>query len=438
MAQLTSGHATDVGRARDHNEDSYVARPELGLWAVADGMGGHAAGEVASAIAVEVVAAQVEAGRDIATAIQAAHEAILQAGQEGRGESGMGCTVVALLSRGLDYQVAWVGDSRAYLWDGGTLIQLTRDHSYVQQLIDSGILTEDEAREHPQRSVISQALGIGAVDGIRVDTVAGRWGRGQQILLCSDGLTGEVEDTEIAARLGEREDLRETVAGLIRAANDNGGSDNITVALVAAPDRAPQIVPKGGTVPFDAAALNRVVAPKKKLFRRPLLLLILALAVLVAGYFAFRPASAPTPATGGSASGVLQVPADLSSDSGTRAIGPTDSLQQKPLRQSPQTRSVSPVGENSFVTQNVAPREGEAAALPTVVAPDASNDENPSVVAESTAEPALTDADLLREVKQVGAKPVSAPLAPVADNVPQLGRQRTPPKGDLSQGLNEK
>lgn len=413
MTHLKSGHATDVGRARDHNEDSYVARPELGLWVVSDGMGGHAAGEVASAIAVEVVAAQIEAGQDIETAIQAAHEAILQAGDEGRGESGMGCTIVALVSRELEYRVAWVGDSRAYLWDGDALTQVTRDHSYVQQLIDSGILTEEEARDHPQRSVISQALGIGARDGIRIDTVSGRWNRGQQILLCSDGLSGEVEDQEIAARLAAGEDLQETVAGLIRAANDNGGSDNITVTLLAAPEQAPQLAPKGGTVPFDAAALNRAVAGEKKNFFRPLVLLALFLVAILAGYFAFRSSEPQTPAAGGGSNSVVRIP---------------DSV-------APQAGSVS---RPATTEVNSAQQQDEQTPAHVTTKPLATVDDAPSALENQPAGPATSDAELLREVEQVGAKRQPAPQEPAADKVPQLGQQRTPPKGDLPQGLNGK
>lgn len=247
----TFGHATDVGRVRDHNEDTYIAVPENGLWAVADGMGGHSAGEIASAIAVEVIAAEVGNGCPLDEAIEKAHQAILQAALEGQGAPGMGCTVVALKLSGYEVEVAWVGDSRAYLWDGA-LRPLSRDHSFVQQLIDSGAISEEEARHHPQRSVITQALGADELKTVRVDSVRDILARGERLLLCSDGLTGEVDDAYIADVMSRTSDSQQAVEQLIAAANNNGGSDNVTVILVDAPANAPRRKRKGDTVPMRA------------------------------------------------------------------------------------------------------------------------------------------------------------------------------------------
>jgi protein phosphatase len=295
------GCATDVGRARDHNEDNFAARPDLGLWIVADGMGGHEAGEVASAVAVEVIPEEVSVGNPLAEAVERAHEAIVRAGREGRGAPGMGCTVVALKAEGCDYEIAWVGDSRAYLWDGSRLRPLTRDHSFVQQMIDAGALTEEEARTHPQRSVITQALGVHDHGGVRVDTVRGSLGRGESILLCSDGLTGEVEDGQIARLLTAEGDATQKVRALIEAANANGGSDNITVILVEAPEDAPAKACRGGTVPFDAAALNRKVGKKKKRPRLWLVVVIFAALAALGGYL-FTGSEKPAPASAGAGS----------------------------------------------------------------------------------------------------------------------------------------
>ncbi|MEZ4599574.1 MAG: Stp1/IreP family PP2C-type Ser/Thr phosphatase [Syntrophotaleaceae bacterium] len=249
-----TGHATDVGRVRDHNEDNYIVLPEKGLWLVADGMGGHAAGEVASAIAVKCITGKVGEKMSLAMAIEAAHQAIIKAGRNGEGTPGMGCTIVALQMSGCDYEIAWVGDSRAYLWNG-VLRPLTRDHSFVQQLIDSGAISEEEARVHPQRSVITQALGASDLKTVRVDTVQGTLCRGEQILLCSDGLTSEVEDGQIAQLLQGAESPMQAVEDLIRTANNNGGSDNITVVLVEAPANASQFRGKGDTLPMKAIEL---------------------------------------------------------------------------------------------------------------------------------------------------------------------------------------
>jgi len=323
---LTSAQATDDGRTRDHNEDYYVARPDLGLWLVADGMGGHAAGEVASTIAGEVVPVQIAAGADLVTAVEAAHQAILAAGQKGRGSVGMGCTLVALLCRGLSYEIAWVGDSRAYLWNGQSLRQLTRDHSYVQQLIDAGVLTPDEARNHPQRSVISQALGVDEHSGIRVDTLSGRWNADEQLLLCSDGLSGEVDDVELAQLLAAGGTEQDKVQALLAAANHNGGSDNITLVLVSAPPEATQAAAKGGTRPFDAAALNQSLTHKAG--RNWAIWLIVTLLLgfaLWSGWQNNNPAPSVTPGGGGSAQISTPVPTGEKTAPGGNPGAPTPS-----------------------------------------------------------------------------------------------------------------
>lgn len=283
MRELATGHATDVGLLRDHNEDNYAVRPDLGLWIVADGMGGHEAGEVASVVAIESVCADVAAGIDLATAIARAHDAVLQAARDGRGAAGMGCTVVALEVHAQDFRICWVGDSRGYLWDGEVLQMLTRDHSYVQQLIDAGALSEEEARHHPQSSVINQALGVADKGGVTVDSVTGRLRPGAQIFLCSDGLTGEVDDRQIASLLASGGDEQERVERLVAAANANGGSDNTTVVLVSAPDAVETVARKGGTVPIDVAAVNRQIGKKNTIWL--ILIPLLVFAVLLGGFF---------------------------------------------------------------------------------------------------------------------------------------------------------
>lgn len=279
MSDISFACATDVGRVRDHNEDNFCAVPEDGLWVVADGMGGHAAGEVASAIATEHIVSEVGRGTSLCSAVGGAHRAIIAAAHEGRGTLGMGCTVVALRLFGCDFEVAWVGDSRAYLWDG-CLQPLTRDHSFVQQLIDSGSITEGEARVHPQRSIITQALGAKDLHQVQVDSVTGRLLKGQSIMLCSDGLTGEVEDEQIAAILQNAGSEEQAVESLISAANDNGGSDNITVVLVSAPEEAPVKLEsrKGDTVPIDVTLLKQIARSKRR-YRWLLGLLVLLLLV---------------------------------------------------------------------------------------------------------------------------------------------------------------
>ncbi|GAB1407988.1 protein phosphatase 2C domain-containing protein [Thermomonas brevis] len=227
------GHLTHVGLRRDLNEDTYYGDAELGLWLVADGMGGHEYGEVASALAREVVVRQVRAGRSLAEAIRAADEEIIRCSRRRGGSLPMGTTVVAARIDGARFEVAWVGDSRVYLWRDGSLTQISQDHSYVQELIAQGAITADQARTHPHRNVVTQALGVTDPQQLNVETLAGDWRPGMQLLLCSDGLTEEVDDGSIARVLAHQEcSAQECVDGLVAAALDGGGSDNITVLLV--------------------------------------------------------------------------------------------------------------------------------------------------------------------------------------------------------------
>ena len=226
------GHCTHVGLRREHNEDTYYADAELGLWLVADGMGGHENGEVASALARDTLVQQVQKGETLARAIQIADEEIIQHSNRRTQALPMGTTVAAIRVKDDAFEVAWVGDSRVYLWDGG-LRQVSQDHSYVRELIEQGAISPEQARTHPHRNVVTQALGVTDPQSLRVETVSGTLAPGQQILLCSDGLTEEVEDAQIAAILA-RPDLtaQECVDHLILAALDGGGSDNVTVVLL--------------------------------------------------------------------------------------------------------------------------------------------------------------------------------------------------------------
>jgi serine/threonine protein phosphatase PrpC len=226
------GHCSHVGLRREHNEDTYYADADLGLWLVADGMGGHENGEVASALARDTLVQQVQRGESLARAIQIADEEIIQHSNRRTQALPMGTTIAAIRLDGDRFEVAWVGDSRVYLWDGG-LRQISQDHSYVRELIEQGAISPEQARTHPHRNVVTQALGVTDPQSLRVETIAGALAAGQQILLCSDGLTEEVEDGQIAALLG-RTDLtaQECVDHLILAALDGGGSDNVTVILL--------------------------------------------------------------------------------------------------------------------------------------------------------------------------------------------------------------
>ena len=232
---------THPGLKRENNEDCFLSLPDAGLWAVADGMGGHEAGEVASAIVRDTLAKQAKTTTPfvLTEAIQRAHQAILQSAEAGVGAYGMGSTLVALSSQKRHYQVAWVGDSRAYLWtpaaDGGHLARLTVDHSYVQMLFSSGAISAEEVETHPDKNIITQCLGMQELTQVKVDLTNGQWQKNQWILLCSDGLTDELSDAAIAQILEDSPTIFSAVDQLLHEALTHGGSDNITVQIVESP-----------------------------------------------------------------------------------------------------------------------------------------------------------------------------------------------------------
>ncbi len=232
-AMIEFGHLTHVGLRRELNEDTYYGDSDLGLWLVADGMGGHEYGEIASALARETIVRETRQGTSLSDAIRIADEEIIRASRRRKDVLPMGTTVVAARLDGPRFEVAWVGDSRVYLWRDGKLAQLSQDHSYVQELISQGTISTDQARSHPHRNVVTQALGVTEPDNLNVETLSGELAPGMQLLLCSDGLTEEVDDRVISALLAHTEcSAQECVDGLVAAALDGGGSDNVTVVLV--------------------------------------------------------------------------------------------------------------------------------------------------------------------------------------------------------------
>lgn len=247
MVGLSYGVGTDVGNVRDHNEDCYLADPALGLWLVADGMGGHACGEVASDIVVRAIGDAVGGGDGLVDAIQKAHSAILESAKNGIGKLGMGSTVVAIHVHGHNYKIAWVGDSRAYLWNG-KLNQISKDHSLVQMLVDTGNISEKEAMNHPQKNIIYQNLGAKDVDDVTIGVIEGQFYKNQKILLCSDGLSDELPKNEIADALNGSESDQQIVDKLVSKVLETAANDNVTVIVVAAPDDAPEDVNAGKVV----------------------------------------------------------------------------------------------------------------------------------------------------------------------------------------------
>lgn len=225
---------THPGRVRDHNEDCYHASDDGGLFIVADGMGGMEAGEVASAIARDETVKAIAAGHSLPASIQMAHDAIRQAVENGVGAAGMGTTIVAMRLDNDQCEVAWVGDSRAYLWDAakGSLRRLSRDHSHVELLLASGVITPDQAHKHPQKNLITQCLGQTNIDTLSVGDIRETLAPGQCVLLCSDGLNDELTDMEIAQCLVNETSLAAKADALLEKTLANGAHDNVTLVLV--------------------------------------------------------------------------------------------------------------------------------------------------------------------------------------------------------------
>ncbi|MEJ0046592.1 MAG: protein phosphatase 2C domain-containing protein [Rhodospirillales bacterium] len=228
--------STHNGTVRKHNEDTFVSRPDIGLWAVADGAGGHDAGEVASGMLADALSeippalSGVELLNTVRERVADVHAALLaEASQRGSG-SVIASTLVVLMVRGGHFASLWAGDSRAYLLRGGVMQQVTRDHSLTQELVDAGAITAEQAEHHPQANVITRAVG-GGDDVLELDKVTGALEAGDRFLLCSDGLSKELDEATLATLLAA--DAGEGPAeALIAAAVTHGARDNVTALVV--------------------------------------------------------------------------------------------------------------------------------------------------------------------------------------------------------------
>jgi protein phosphatase len=233
---------TDVGRVRDHNEDAFFVSPDGQILVVADGMGGHAAGEVASALAIESVveyldtekrreidAAPDATGPVLLQAVKAAHERVLEAAAQGSRQRGMGTTLLIAYVNGDTLHTCHVGDVRCYVHANGSLHQLTRDHSLVEMLVRAGEIKPEEARVHPRKNEVLQAVGLPArlLPSVGSHVLAS----GDRVLLCSDGLWEALSDNEIGVLLAWQGSMRQCAIQLVNRANEAGGRDNITVVL---------------------------------------------------------------------------------------------------------------------------------------------------------------------------------------------------------------
>jgi len=297
---ITYGAVTHVGQVRTGNEDSLLA--DNNVFMVADGMGGHNAGEVASLMAVEQLreaASGIIAETDLVQALEDANEVIYAESMTNHLHHGMGTTLAAMVVlENNTLVVAHVGDSRVYMWHEGALSRLSKDHSYVQELVDEGIVSIEEARTHPRRNIVTRALGIDANVEVEANTfpvTVGAW-----YVLCSDGLVDEISDADIAKVLGRCTSPHEAAQALVDAANAAGGRDNITVIVVSTASPDAEVVvpveepPSPISPPRDsdnAPVLVMRETPEKKKFRfGPVLFwsalvgIVLAVLVVFAAY----------------------------------------------------------------------------------------------------------------------------------------------------------
>lgn len=396
VLDLDVAKLTDVGRARPHNEDYVDCRipPDSrqmarkgSIFLVADGMGGHQAGEVASRGAVESAIEHyyADTGRDVPTslvrAVRAANQQIYEQAQTDPTKAGMGTTLVAAVIVGRRVYVANVGDSRAYLINQQGIVQITEDHSWVEEQVRAGMLTEEQAQKHPQRNLVTRALG--SKPTVEVDLFEGEINTGDQLLLCSDGLTGRVPDPEISA-IVQQHPTQEAARLLVAEANERGGNDNITVLIVSVQEESPTI--KAPVIP----------APGKKASRMlPLVPILAALAALIlitiAGFWAWSsgiiggadetpvspvatPAIATTvaPAPTGTEAGVqptTETAAPTLEPTSTLASAPPDATETPTATQTPAPTNTSPptateTGTATATEQSPTPATTTAPGLP--------------------------------------------------------------------------
>ena len=286
--KVVAGVATDIGRVREGNEDSYLLEPPL--YAVADGMGGARGGEVASQLALSTVEDGYLSGhRSLAALVRDANTAVFARSVEDRSVAGMGTTLTAVLVEGDAASLVHVGDSRAYLLRAGTLRQLTEDHTLVQRMVRAGEITRREADVHPHRNVLVRSLGT--EPDVEVDEADLGLLEGDRLLLCSDGLTTMITEGQIQAILEVAPAPQDAAERLVRAANRAGGLDNITAVVVEVRGDDADGQDTGSTITVPRS--RRPARARRTRWARPsltraLVAAILSVVVLLAGFSAFR------------------------------------------------------------------------------------------------------------------------------------------------------
>jgi protein phosphatase len=296
---VSVGSKTDVGRVRQGNEDSFLV--DAPLFVVADGMGGHLAGDVASATAIEVIQERTgdiraEDPETLAAMVKEANRAIWGKGGDDPNLRGMGTTCTLVLLDGSKARIAHVGDSRAYLFHDGELKQITEDHTLVGRMVREGRLNPEDAERHPQRSVITRALGVD--EDVEVDLITLDLYEGDRLLICSDGLSSMIPHPAIADVLAQTEDAQSAAEQLVERANEAGGEDNITVVVIdmggenasatpAVAEHRSDVGERAHTDPAADTGYHRVVdvSTKRRRWPRIAAVTIVVIAVLSAGGF---------------------------------------------------------------------------------------------------------------------------------------------------------
>ena len=265
IATTRSAGATHIGYCRNRNEDALWGDETQGIWMVADGLGGHSAGNLASQTVVEAIQLASTTDHQYKHALQRAHTLLID---RGKGPGTMGSTAVVAKENGYHFDIYWVGDSRAYLWtpgpNNGQLKQLTVDHSYVQALLDSGAINPTEAATHPQRNLIIRCVGGSSSSPLEVDHLSRAWQREQKLLLCSDGLNNAVNTAQICQILDHNADNLRATRLLIDAALNAGGKDNITVLLISAPENDSTSSPFATTPSSSQSSSSSAVRSARK------------------------------------------------------------------------------------------------------------------------------------------------------------------------------
>jgi serine/threonine protein phosphatase PrpC len=291
--RILVGACTDVGRVREGNEDAYMVRDPL--FAVADGMGGHQGGEVASNLALERLERASDGDSDLADVVREANRAVFEQAAQDPGLAGMGTTLTAVRVQDERLHLAHVGDSRMYLLRDGRLERITTDHTVVEQLVDQGRMTAEDAKIHPQRSILTRALGVD--EDIQVDEADVDVRPGDRVLLCSDGLTGMVDEDRILSILTATPDPQATCAALIEAANQAGGQDNITAVVLDVLDgeseRATETLASRGAPSGEARAqpavpVTRAGTRPRRRWARAVVWLLVIVVVVGAGLFVVK------------------------------------------------------------------------------------------------------------------------------------------------------